>query len=67
MNEQAAAEDLQAWVARSISFKHELQAKSQEPKRLMLYPGADHGLDEVAQEVHQVVRDWVIEKLNNVG
>lgn len=34
-----------------------------EPKRLILYPGATHGLDEVAAEVHQVVRDWVIEQL----
>jgi pimeloyl-ACP methyl ester carboxylesterase len=34
-----------------------------EPKHLILYPNASHGLDEVAQEVHQVVRDWVIEQL----
>jgi pimeloyl-ACP methyl ester carboxylesterase len=35
-----------------------------EPKQLILYPDAGHGLDEVAEEVHQVVRDWVIEQLN---
>ena len=35
-----------------------------EPKRLILYPNASHGLNEVAQEVHQVVRDWVVEELN---
>ena len=35
-----------------------------EPKRLIIYPGAAHSLDEVADEVHQVVRDWVIEQLN---
>jgi hypothetical protein len=35
-----------------------------EPKRLILYPDAAHGLDEVAGEVYQVVRDWVIEQLN---
>jgi dienelactone hydrolase len=34
-----------------------------EPKHLILYRNASHGLDEVAQEVHQVVRDWVIEQL----
>lgn len=36
-----------------------------EPKRLIVYPGATHGLDEVADEVHQVVRDWVIEQLRS--
>jgi pimeloyl-ACP methyl ester carboxylesterase len=35
-----------------------------EPKRLILYPNAGHGLDEVAEEVHQAVRDWLIEQLN---
>jgi len=34
-----------------------------EPKRLILYPDANHGLDEVAAEVQQVVRDWVIQQL----
>ena len=36
---------------------------AQEPKRLIVYPNADHGLDSVAGEVHQVVRDWVVERL----
>lgn len=36
-----------------------------EPKRLVIYPGASHSLDEVAEETHQVVRDWVIEQLKN--
>lgn len=30
-----------------------------EPKRLILYPEATHGLDEVAVDVHQVVHEWV--------
>lgn len=34
-----------------------------QPKRLILYEGADHGLDEVAEEVYQVVRDYIFEKL----
>ncbi len=38
-----------------------------EPKRLILYPGATHGLDEVAEEIHQAVRNWVIEKLSEVA
>jgi len=36
-----------------------------EPKHLILYKGADHGLDEVAEEVYQVVHDWIVEKLKN--
>lgn len=35
-----------------------------EPKRLILYEGAAHSLDEVAEEVYQVVRDWIVEQLN---
>lgn len=34
-----------------------------EPKRLILYEGAAHCLDEVAEEVYQVVRDWIVEQL----
>ncbi|MBW4631135.1 MAG: alpha/beta hydrolase [Iphinoe sp. HA4291-MV1] len=35
-----------------------------EPKRLILYPNAGHGLDEVADEVYLVVRDWIVQQLN---
>lgn len=35
-----------------------------EPKRLIIYPGATHSLDEVADELYQVVRDWIVEQLN---
>jgi hypothetical protein len=34
-----------------------------EPKHIILYPDAGHGLDEVADEVHSCVRDWVIKQL----
>jgi hypothetical protein len=34
-----------------------------EPKHLILYPGATHGLDEVADQVHQVVRNWLVKQL----
>jgi pimeloyl-ACP methyl ester carboxylesterase len=34
-----------------------------EPRRLILYDGAGHGLDEVAPEVEQVVRSWLRERL----
>lgn len=34
-----------------------------QPKRLMLYEGANHNLDEVAEEVYQVVHNYILEKL----
>jgi pimeloyl-ACP methyl ester carboxylesterase len=34
-----------------------------EPKRLVFYPDATHGLDEVADEVHQMMRVWIVEQL----
>jgi hypothetical protein len=34
-----------------------------EPKRLQLYPNADHGLDDVADEVHDLVGGWIAERL----
>jgi pimeloyl-ACP methyl ester carboxylesterase len=37
-------------------FAHGLARK---PKRLVVYPGAGHGLDEVAEEVHILVGDWL--------
>ncbi|ARV58542.1 dienelactone hydrolase [Nostocales cyanobacterium HT-58-2] len=36
-----------------------------EPKRLILYPNASHSLDEVADEVYLVIRDWLVQRLNN--
>jgi pimeloyl-ACP methyl ester carboxylesterase len=33
-----------------------------EPKRLRLYPGAGHMLDEVATEVYDDVCDWIVER-----
>ncbi|MCU0569881.1 MAG: dienelactone hydrolase family protein [Oculatellaceae cyanobacterium Prado106] len=38
---------------------------AQEPKRLVLYPGANHNLDEVAPDVHLEVRSWLFEQLNS--
>lgn len=34
-----------------------------EPKHLIYYPNAGHGLDEVADEVYQEVSNWVVEQL----
>ncbi|HKD65489.1 MAG TPA: dienelactone hydrolase family protein [Candidatus Binataceae bacterium] len=34
-----------------------------EPKTLKLFPGADHGLTQVGDEVHQLVRQWLTERI----
>lgn len=39
-------------------------ALANEPKRLMYYDGAGHALNEVADEVRQVVGDWIVDQLN---
>ena len=38
-----------------------------EPKRLRLYKGTRHGLDEAADEIRQEVRDWIVERLPAAG
>lgn len=38
---------------------------AKQPKQLVLYPNAGHVLDEVADEVYQTVRKWVITKLTS--
>jgi pimeloyl-ACP methyl ester carboxylesterase len=41
--------------------------RAREPKHLILYPGAGHGLDEVAADVYHTVRDWIIARLTDVS
>lgn len=36
---------------------------AQDPKNLILYEGADHGLDAVAEDVYQAVYSWIVEQL----
>ena len=38
---------------------------AQEPKDLVLYPGAGHGLLEFKDELHDLLRRWIPEKLGN--
>jgi len=40
-----------------------LYSLAHEPKQLQLYPDAAHGLDEVADEVHDLVGGWIAERL----
>jgi dienelactone hydrolase len=37
-----------------------------EPKSIRLYDGADHNLDEVADEVKSTVEDWILKELGRV-
>jgi hypothetical protein len=37
--------------------------KANDPKQIILYEGAKHGLEEVAEQVHQVVFRWLVESL----
>ncbi len=39
-------------------------ARAREPKRLVLYPGANHNLDQVADDVHYLVHGWILQALN---
>ena len=41
-------------------------ALAREPKRLRLYAGARHGLDEAADEIRSEVRDWILKHLYDV-
>lgn len=43
-----------------------IYAIAQEPKRLILYPEARHGLDEVAEQVSQVIHDGLIDHLQQL-
>ena len=36
---------------------------AKEPKKLVLYPGAGHGLTECKDELRDMLRDWLREKL----
>lgn len=40
---------------------------ARQPKRLKLFAGAGHGLDEVAEEVHPEVRGWIVENLGKAA
>lgn len=40
-----------------------VHALAHEPKRLVLYEVGGHGLHEVAEDVHRLVREWLVEKL----
>jgi hypothetical protein len=41
--------------------------RAKEPKRMHLLPGVNHGLDEAADEVGRMVREWVLEQVRRPG
>ena len=47
-------------AATNSQYVHRL---AHEPKRLQLYPGASHGLDEAAEDVEQLVYEWLMTHL----
>lgn len=44
---------------------HYIYNNAQEPKKLVLYDNASHGLDEVADKVFQKVHEWFLENLKD--
>ncbi|HKG89264.1 MAG TPA: hypothetical protein VKA95_13135 [Nitrososphaeraceae archaeon] len=38
-----------------------------DPKEIIFYRGATHGLDEAAEQVHQMVHDWLVKHLKKAG
>jgi cephalosporin-C deacetylase-like acetyl esterase len=38
-----------------------------DPKEIIFYRGARHGLDEAAEQVHQMVHDWLVKHLKKAG
>lgn len=47
--------------ASTSQYVHRL---AREPKRLVVYDGAEHGLDEVAENVRALVRSWIVQSLS---
>ena len=37
---------------------------AQEPKELVIFPGAEHGLRECAEELHELLARWIVAKLD---
>ncbi len=41
----------------------QIHALAQEPKELVLYPGAGHGLRECREQLHELLSTWLVERL----
>jgi len=43
------------------SVSEHVFSMAKEPRRIIIYEGASHNLDETAMEVHEDVKDWIIQ------
>ncbi|MUG94319.1 alpha/beta fold hydrolase [Scytonema sp. UIC 10036] len=50
-----------------VSCSQYVYQLASEPKRLIVYPDAGHDLNEVADEVYLVVRNWIVQQLNRAA
>jgi pimeloyl-ACP methyl ester carboxylesterase len=48
----------------SPACSQQIHQMAREPRRLILYQGAGHSLDEAADDVRQTIRDWITAQLN---
>lgn len=49
------------------SCSQQVYQQALQPKQIILYPDANHGLDEVADEVYHLVKDWIIQYVKSVN
>ncbi|HUL62083.1 MAG TPA: prolyl oligopeptidase family serine peptidase, partial [Methanocella sp.] len=41
----------------------DIAQRAGEPKKLVLFPGADHGVSQYRQEMDEMIRDWFLKYL----
>lgn len=49
------------------SSSEQVYHRARQPKELKLYPGAGHGLDEVADELEEFLKSWLLGKLHTAA
>jgi hypothetical protein len=47
----------------SYSCSVHISERAREPKKLVLFPGADHGISQYRDEMFDLVKDWILERL----
>jgi fermentation-respiration switch protein FrsA (DUF1100 family) len=46
-----------------VYYSEQVYRKVHEPKQIVFYKGASHGLDEVSEEVYELVYGWLVNNL----
>jgi dipeptidyl aminopeptidase/acylaminoacyl peptidase len=41
----------------------DISERACQPKKLVLFPGADHGISQCREEMFDLVKDWILERL----